>query len=78
LHSTVAQGSRTYAIRNKVWCKPFSQHTYGKAVDIQISGISPKKVAAYAENLLPRSGGIGIYKTFTHIDVRATKSRWHG
>ncbi len=56
----------------------FSQHQYGKAADIQISGISPKKVAAYAEALLPRSGGIGIYKTFTHIDVRATKSRWNG
>lgn len=29
----------------------------------------------YAETLLQDKGGIGIYGTFTHIDVRATKSR---
>lgn len=56
----------------------FSQHLYGMAADIKINGVSPKKVAAYAEKLLPNSGGIGIYSTFTHIDARATKSRWKG
>ena len=56
----------------------YSQHLYGRAADIKINGVTPKKVAAYAEKLLPKSGGIGIYKTFTHIDVRATKSRWNG
>lgn len=56
----------------------YSQHLYGMACDIKISGVSPKKVAEYAEKLLPKSGGIGIYKTFTHIDVRANKSRWNG
>lgn len=56
----------------------YSQHLYGKAADISISGVSPKKVAAYAEKLLPDKGGIGIYATFTHIDVRSNKSRWNG
>lgn len=56
----------------------FSFHLYGMAADIKISGISPKKVASYAEELLPYSGGIGVYDTFTHIDVRETKSRWNG
>ena len=50
---------------------------YGKAADIKISGVTPKKVAVYAETLLPE-GGIGIYNTFTHIDVRSVKSRWQG
>ena len=54
----------------------YSQHLYGMAADIKISGISPKKVAEYAETLLPNRGGIGIYDTFTHIDVREKKSRW--
>jgi uncharacterized protein YcbK (DUF882 family) len=58
--------------------KAYSQHLYGKAADIVVSGITPKKVAAYAETLLPKKGGIGIYKNFVHIDVRATKSRWNG
>lgn len=56
----------------------YSQHLYGMASDIRISGVSPKEVAKYAETLLPNKGGIGIYSTFTHIDVRETKSRWNG
>lgn len=56
----------------------YSQHLYGRAADVKISGVSPKKVAAYAETLLKNKGGIGTYSTFTHIDVRSTKSRWKG
>lgn len=54
-----------------------SQHLYGLAADIVVSGTAPKAVAQYVETLLPNSGGIGIYKNFTHVDVRSTKSRWH-
>ena len=56
----------------------YSQHLYGKAADIKVSGIHPQKVAEYAETLLQGKGGIGIYDTFTHIDVREKKSRWNG
>lgn len=56
----------------------YSQHLYGKAADIKVKGIAPKKVASYAETLLKNKGGIGIYSTFTHIDTRTTKSRWNG
>jgi len=56
----------------------YSQHLYGTAADITVRGVKPAMVAAYAEKLLPNRGGIGIYGTFTHIDVRATKSRWNG
>lgn len=67
------------ATKNKaVGGATYSQHLYGVAADISISGVSPKKVAAYAETLLPNTGGIGIYKTFTHVDVREVKSRWNG
>jgi uncharacterized protein YcbK (DUF882 family) len=56
----------------------YSQHLYGRACDIKISGVSPKTIAAYVEKLMPKSGGIGIYKTFVHVDVRAAKARWKG
>ena len=56
----------------------YSQHLYGKAADIKVSGISPKKVAEYAETLLQGKGGIGVYDTFTHIDIRTSKARWKG
>lgn len=55
-----------------------SQHLCGTAADIKVKGVSPAKVAEYAETLLPNTGGIGRYSTFTHIDVRKTRSRWNG
>ena len=60
----------------------YSQHLYGMAADIVVGSgtgvVAPNVVAAYAETLLPGKGGIGIYSTFTHIDVRKVKSRWKG
>ena len=69
---------RTVTYNKKVDGAAYSQHLYGTAADISISGVSPKDVAAFAETLMPKYGGIGIYNSFTHIDVRATKSRWNG
>ena len=69
---------RTAVKNNAVGGSPKSQHMYGLAADIHIDGVSPKEIASYAETLLPNTGGIGIYKTFTHIDVRKVKSRWNG
>lgn len=75
---TINSAYRTAKHNKAVGGAIYSQHLYGKAADIVVSGVSPKKVAAYAETLLPNKGGIGIYGTFTHVDVRATKSRWNG
>ena len=56
----------------------YSQHLYGAAADIKVQGVKPAEVAAYAEQLLPNSGGIGIYNSFVHVDVREKKARWKG
>lgn len=56
----------------------YSQHLYGTAADIVVRGVKPATVAAYAEKLLPKKGGIGIYSTFVHVDVRDQRSRWKG
>lgn len=57
---------------------PKSQHVLGKAADIRVKNIPPKEVARYVNMIMPNKGGIGIYGTFTHVDVRANKSRWNG
>ena len=75
---TINSGYRTEAKNKAVGGAAYSQHKYGTAVDITVKGVAPKDVAAYAETILVGMGGIGIYDTFTHIDVRKTKSRWNG
>ena len=75
---TITSAYRTPPHNSKVGGATYSQHLYGRAADIKVSGVSPAKVAAYAETLLVGSGGIGTYPTFTHIDTRPTKSRWKG
>lgn len=55
-----------------------SQHMNGTAADIRIEGQTPQHVADYAETLLSGTGGIGVYSSFTHVDVRQKKGRWRG
>ena len=53
-----------------------SQHCNGLAADIKVEGHTPKEVYDYACSLLGDHGGVGIYNTFVHVDVRASKSRF--
>lgn len=75
---TINSGYRTAAYNKKVGGTAQSQHLYGTAADIVVKDVTPAQVAAYAETLLPGTGGIGTYADFVHIDVRAAKSRWRG
>lgn len=75
---TITSAYRTPGKNKAVGGETYSQHLYGRAADIKVKGVSPAKVAAYAETLLKNTGGIGTYSTFTHIDVRNVKARWKG
>lgn len=75
---TISSGYRTPVYNKKVDGATYSQHQYGTAADIKVKDVSPKTVAAFAETLIPEKGGIGIYPTFTHVDVREKRSRWKG
>lgn len=75
---TITSAYRTPAHNKKVGGVTDSMHLYGAAADITVKDISPEQVAQYAEKLLTGKGGIGVYKTFVHIDVRSTKARWNG
>ena len=75
---SITSAYRTPGRNKAVGGTTYSQHLYGKAADIKVSGVSPKKVAEYAETILKNTGGIGIYSTFVHVDTREAKSRWNG
>lgn len=72
----VTSGYRTKEYNNKIGGAKNSQHMLGKAADIKINGLSPDEIAIIAEKI--GFGGIGIYKTFVHLDVRQIKTRWRG
>lgn len=53
-----------------------SQHIYGKAADICISGVAPIDIARYAESSCELIKGIGLYTWGVHVDTRTTPSKW--
>ena len=69
---------RTPQYNAKVDGAAHSQHCYGMAADIVVKGQTPETVAAYARQLMPDWGGVGVYKSFTHVDVREAKADWTG
>lgn len=77
---TINSAYRTPQYNAKVGGVAHSQHCYGTAADIVVKGKTPAQVAAYAREIMPDWGGVGIYakQGFTHIDVRAEKSDWTG
>lgn len=57
-----------------------SQHKLGKASDIVIESLKPAEVFIIIEDLIDMGemlqGGLGLYDTFVHYDIRKTKARW--
>ena len=76
----IHSGYRTPQYNAKVGGVAHSQHCYGMAADISVKDQTSAAVAAYARQLMPDWGGVGIYakKGFTHIDVREKRSDWTG
>lgn len=75
---TITSAYRTPTKNKAVGGQTYSQHLYGRACDIKVKAVAPKTVAAYVNTIMPKSGGIGTYKTFVHVDTRTTKARWNG
>lgn len=76
----INSGYRTPAHNKKVGGKPKSQHLTASAADIVTRSYTPKQLAAIIEKLIAsgkmQQGGLGIYPSFVHYDVRKNKARW--
>ena len=78
----LTNGYRSPVHNRKVGGATNSQHLYGKACDMKVKGMTPKQVVLVIERLIKdgkmMQGGIGVYNTFTHYDIRGTRARWKG
>lgn len=74
----VNSGYRCPAYNKRIGGATYSQHMEGKAADLSGRKVMPLTIRD-AANVVPsfRGGGIGLYDTFCHVDIRSTgTARW--
>jgi uncharacterized protein YcbK (DUF882 family) len=71
----ITSGYRSPDYNRRVGGARNSYHVRGMAADIQVRGIDPARVYAYCDQAF-KTGGVGKYKTFTHVDCRNSRARW--
>lgn len=78
--SVTGSGYRTPSHNKKVGGAKKSQHLYAKAADINAKGYTPKQLKDEIEKLIAagkmKQGGLGLYNSFVHYDIRGFKARW--
>jgi uncharacterized protein YcbK (DUF882 family) len=72
----ITSGLRCEAHNTAVGGAQNSQHLSGKAADIKVIGLDPETVYTYLDNKYFDKYGIGLYKSWVHLDVRPEKARW--
>lgn len=76
----INSGYRSPAYNESVGGVKNSQHLLGKAADIVCQKYTPEQLLAAVEKLIAEGkvkfGGVGIYNTFLHVDLRDKKARW--
>ena len=77
---SITSGYRSPEHNAKVKGAKDSQHVKGTAVDFKVQGLTPKQVSPIVERLIKegkiKQGGIGIYPSWVHYDIRGVKARW--
>lgn len=78
----VISGYRSPKYNRRIGGAKKSQHMLAKAADIKIKGMDPSEVKSVIVSLIKEGkmmpGGVGLYTTFTHYDVRGRNARWYG
>lgn len=77
----VISGYRSPAYNEKIGGASRSMHMQAKAADLKCSALTPKELhkvilTLIEEGKIPQ-GGVGLYETFVHYDIRGTKARWN-
>ena len=76
----IISGYRTLEYNTKIGGAKRSLHLTAKAADIVVPGLTSLEVRDIILDLIKEGkiskGGVGIYPTFVHYDVRGYKARW--
>lgn len=72
----INSGYRPSSINKKVGGASNSQHLYGAAADIVVSGVRPHEVYRRLNQTHGSKGGLASSSSFTHVDLRGYRARW--
>lgn len=73
----ITSGCRCVRHNRRVRGAKRSQHLYGSAADIKVQGVSPRTVHAWLKREMKGWGGLGLYTSWVHVDVRqGAPARW--
>lgn len=77
---TINSGYRCEAHNKKIGGVKYSQHVLGKAADIVVQDLDPVFVIGFIDTEIQNGdmlqGGLGLYNTFVHYDIRGKRARW--
>lgn len=76
----ITSAYRSLEYNKIIGSKDTSQHVLGKAADLQVKELIPIELYETIEALIEMEyipeGGLGLYNTFVHYDIRGYKARW--
>jgi len=71
----ITSGCRCEAHNSSVGGAKDSYHINGRAADFKVKDVHPDDVYEYLDFRWDNIG-LGLYKTWVHVDSRGTKARW--
>ena len=78
----IISGYRSPKYNRRIGGAKRSQHMTAKAADLKVSGMEPLELWKVITRLINEGklhpGGVGLYTTFVHYDVRGRNARWYG
>jgi uncharacterized protein YcbK (DUF882 family) len=76
----IISGYRSPKCNRRVRGAKKSQHMNAMAADIRVRGMSMRRLKRVIEGLIKDQkilqGGVGLYKSHVHYDIRGDKARW--
>lgn len=76
----INSGYRTPSYNKRIGGVSASQHLTASAGDIRIAGLTSVQIHHIISDLIQQgkmhNGGLGLYDTFVHYDIRKTPARW--